>query len=255
MSRLSRIQLVALLVIVVLFAPMAANAGVGDIITLLRTITSTLQNTVGQALGQIQAINTKVRDLQQQVVWPLNLINQTKAFIGQTRVQLTSVAGQIHSIGTNSATLTNPSQLESLVRSQQASNLAQIAGAYTRVYQPLPQASEATEADRSLMDMDDAMSQGALKTAIASDNASEQILATADGIEKETMSSAPGAALMLIAQAQAVNLKNQAFVHKLLAAELRQEAARLAHTNAVRKRSAEAAGSLRNHMQQILSSR
>src|SRR5438045_4902378 len=160
MTRLSRMRLVGLLVIVILFTPMAANAGVGDIITLLRTITSTLQNTVGQALGQIQAINTEVRDLQQQVLWPLNLINQTKAFIGQTRAQLTSVAVQIHSIGTNSATLTNPSQLESLVRSQQASNLAQIAGAYTRVYQPLPHATEAMEPDRSLMDMDDAMSQG-----------------------------------------------------------------------------------------------
>jgi hypothetical protein len=255
MSKVSRMRLVALLVIVVLFAPISANAGVGDIITLLRTITSTLQNTVGQTLGQIQAINTKVRDLQQQVVWPLNLINQTKAFIGQTRAQLTSVAVQIHSIGTNSATLANPSQLEFVVRNRQTSDLNQIAGAYTRVYQPLPKATEAMEADRSLMDMDDAMSQGALKTTIASDNASEQILAAANGIEKETMSSAPGAALMLTAEAQAVNLKNQAFLHKLFAAELRQEAARLAHTNAVRKRSAEGAGSLRNHMQQILNSR
>jgi hypothetical protein len=39
----------------------------------------------------------------------------------------------------------------------------------------------------------------------------------------------------------------------LLGAELRQEAARLAHANALRKQSAEANLTLRNNLQQILS--
>lgn len=254
MRGFSKIKLLALILCIGLLVPTAANAGVGDIISLLLTITTTLQNTVGQALAQIQAINTRVRDLRQQIVWPENLINETKSSIGQTRAQLTSLAGQIHSIGTNSATLRDPSQFESLVRSPQVSNLNEIAGAYSRVYQLLPGTTDATETDRRLMDMDDAMSQGALKTAVISDNATEQMLAEADELERETISSAPGAASMLTAEAHLANLKDQAFLHKLLAAELRQEAACLAHANALRKRNAEATGGLRNHIQQILSS-
>jgi hypothetical protein len=42
-------------------------------------------------------------------------------------------------------------------------------------------------------------------------------------------------------------------LQRLLAAELRQEAARLAHENALRKQSADANRTLRNNLQQILS--
>jgi hypothetical protein len=42
-------------------------------------------------------------------------------------------------------------------------------------------------------------------------------------------------------------------LQKLLAAELREEAARLAHTNAIRKQSADAHRDLGNNMLEILS--
>jgi hypothetical protein len=42
-------------------------------------------------------------------------------------------------------------------------------------------------------------------------------------------------------------------LQKMLAAELRQEAARLAHSNALRKQSVDATNDLRKRMQQILS--
>ena len=127
------------LISLMVLLPMAANAGVADIITLLNTITSTLQNSIGQVLSGIQTINTNVRNFEQQVVWPVTLINQTKAEVAQVRSQFTSLAGQIQSIPTNSASLVNPKQLETLLRSQQSANLGQISGSYTQVYQALPQ--------------------------------------------------------------------------------------------------------------------
>ena len=233
--------------------PVAANAGVQDIITLLTTITSTLKNGIGQVLGGIQSINTAVRNFEQQVVWPVTLINQTRAEVSQMRAQFTSLAAQIESIPTNSATLVNPSQLEALLRSQRAGSLNQISASYTQVYQSLPQPNQATATQRNLMDVDDAFALGALKTATASDQASQQMLTVADGLEQQAAVSAPGSASILTAQAQAANLENQAMLQKLLAAELRQEAARLAHSNALRKQSADANRDLRNNMQQILS--
>jgi hypothetical protein len=241
------------LVCLLVLMPVAANAGVQDIISLLTTITSTLQNGVGQVLSGIQSINTTVRNFEQQVVWPITLINQTRAEVSQVRAQFSSLASQIQSVPTNSASLVKPSQLETLLRSQRAGNLGQISASYTQVYQALPQPNQATATQRNLMDVDDAFALGALKTATASDQASQQMLSVADGLEQQAAVSAPGSASILTAQAQAANLQNQAMLQKLLAAELRQEAARLAHANALRKQSADANRDLRNNIQQILS--
>ena len=244
---------VLFLLSVMLLLPMAANAGVADIITLLTTITSTLRNGIGQVLSGIQTINTTARNFEQQVVWPVTLINQTRAEVAQVRSQFTSLAGQIQSIPTNSASLVNPKQLEALLRSRQSGNLGQISASYTQVYQVLPQANQATATQRNLMDVDDALALGALKTATTSDQASQQMLNVADGLEQQAALSAPGSASILTAQAQAANLQSQAMLQRMLAAELRQEAARLAHANALRKQSAEANRTLRNNLQQILS--
>jgi hypothetical protein len=233
--------------------PMAAYGGVQDIISLLTTITSTLESGVGSVLRGIQSIHTTVRDFELQVVWPLTLIQQTRAEISEVRAQFTSLASQIQSIPSNSATLVNPSRLESILRSQRAESLSQISASYTLVYQSLPQVRQATAAQRNLMDVDDAFALGALKTATASDQASEQMLNVADGLEQQAAVSAPGSTSILSAQAQAAHLQTQAMLQKLLAAELREEAARLAHTNALRKHSAEANRDLRDNMLQILS--
>jgi hypothetical protein len=233
--------------------PLAANAGVADIITLLTTITSTLQNSIGKVLSGIQTINTTARNFEQQVVWPVTLINQTRAEVAQVRSQFTSLAGQIQSIPTNGASLVNPKQLETLLRSQQSGNLSQMSGSYTQVYQAVPQANQATTIQRNLMDVDDALALGALKTTTISDQASQRMLNVADGLEQQAALSAPGSASILTAQAQAANLQNQAMLQRMLAAELRQEAAHLAHANALRKQSADANRTLRNNLQQILS--
>ena len=235
-----------------LLLPIAANAGIGDIISLLTTITSTLRNSVGQVLGEIQTIHTTVRNLEQQVVWPVTVINQARGEVSQVRAQFASLAARIHVTATNSANLVRPKELEALLRSEQVSNLNSIGTSYTSVYQPLPQASQANAAQRNLIDADDALALNALKTATVSDQASEQMLTVADGLEQQAALSAPGSASILTAQAQAANLHNQAMLHRLLAAELREEAARLAHANALRKQSADASRELRQNVQQIL---
>ena len=232
--------------------PVAANAGITDIITLLTTITSTLQNAIGTVLSGIESIRTTITQFEQQVVWPVALINQTKNEVAQVRSQFATLAGQIESLPIGSATLVNPKQLENLLRSQHAANLPQINASYMQVFQALPAADQATATQRNLIDIDDAMTLGALKTATASDQGSQQMLSIADNLEQQAAASAPGSAPIVTAQAAAANLQNQAMLQRLLAAELRQEAARLAHANVFRKQSAEANRTLRNNLQQIL---
>jgi hypothetical protein len=247
-------RIVAIVVVSsMLLMPVAANAGLADIITLITTITSTLQDAIGTVLGGIQTLNAAANNFRQQVLFPMTLIDQAKAFVGQIRTQFATSAAQIHAIETSSATLPNPQQLESLLRHGQSGTLAQLLPAFDKLYTPIPLLNDASPADRNLMDVEDAMAVGSLKTAIISDQTTEQMLGVADGIEQQAAAAAPGSAPMLTAQAQVANLQNQAMLQRMLAAELRQEATHLAHSNTLRKRSAEAAKQLRDHMQKILS--
>src|SRR5579864_7448813 len=125
-GRLSKKQAFILsFVLAVVLAP-AARAGVGDIISLLNTITSTIRNGIGVALNGIQTIQNTERQLQQQVLWPVAVISQTKDSVSQIRAQFTNLAQQVHSLATNSATLANSKQLELLLRGERTSNLGQV---------------------------------------------------------------------------------------------------------------------------------
>jgi hypothetical protein len=254
-DRISKTQaLVLSLVVSVVLAP-AAHAGVADIISLLTTITDTIRSGIGVALKGIQAIQRTEQQLQQEVLWPLAVINQTKASVSQVRSQFTNLAQQIHSLQTDSATLVRPQQLESLLRSEHTNNLEKIKGAFITVYQPLPQPTEASPAARNVMDVDDAFATGSLKAAVISDQASEQMLSVADALEQQTASAAPGSAPLLSAQGLAASLQSQAFLERLLAAELRQEAAKMAHANMLVKESSAATRELNKSVQQVLTKR
>lgn len=241
-----------LVLLAVLMLPVAARAGVGDIIQLLVTITNTLKGEIGQVLSGIQKVGDLKQHLQERIAWPVSAIDQAKSFVSQARSQYTGLAGQIHSLEVSSATLVDPKQLESLMRGRNASIMGQIQPAFLKVYGATPSASDANDAQRNLMDVDDAMAMGTLKAAMASDQASEQMLGVADSLEQQSAGTAPGAAPLLTAQAQVANLQNQAFQQQMLAAELRQEATRLAHDNALVKQSAAANKILRDHMRQAL---
>jgi hypothetical protein len=241
-----------LVVLVVLMLPVTAHADVAQIIQLLVTITDTLKGDIGQVLGGIQKVGNLRQNLQQQVAWPLSAINQAKSFVSRMRSQYTSLVGQIHSLEVASATLVNPRQLESLVRGRSTTNMGQIQPAFLKVYGAAPSATDANDTQRNLMDIDDAMAIGTLKATMISDQASEQMLGVADTIEQQSAGTAPGAAPMLTAQAQVANLQSQAFLQHMLAAELRQEATRLAHDNALVKENATSNRILRDHMRQIL---
>ena len=120
-------RLLAVFLIALLLLPGTARAaGLTDIITLLTTVTSTIQNAIGGVLTGIQTLNSTINDFRQQVIWPVTALNQTRAFVHSTLTQYQTLMSQIHAIRNNSATLTNPTQLESLFRSAQGGSIAQL---------------------------------------------------------------------------------------------------------------------------------
>lgn len=249
---LRHIHLLALLAALLLAMPGSARAAVADIISLLQTITSTLQNGIGTALTGIKTVNINVMNLQQQVLWPLSAINQVRASGSAIKNHYQGLFAQAARIPLTSATLANPSQLEAALRSATSGNLNQVQGAYTRVYGQVPPATNAPVVDRNMMDMDDAAAASSLKSTVISDQNSGRMLARADSLEAQAIASVPGSAPLLTAQAQAANLANQAYLAKMMAADLRLEATKLAHDNAIRKKSAATTGTLRQQLQQVL---
>ena len=240
-------------VFTVCLVPLKTQAqGVADLLLLLHTITSTLQGPIGDVLGEMRKVSAAVNNFRQEIIWPLALINQTRAFVSATRAHYTGLMSQIEGIKNNSATLALPMQLESMFRGAQAGTMTQIPPIYMQVYQPVSQASTAQPLQRNLMDIDDAMAMDSLKTAMISDQNTQGMLTLADSLEQQAMSAAPGSAPMVTAQARIADLETQAQLAKMLASQLREEATKLAHQNAVLKQSSVATQNLQNQIQQVL---
>lgn len=235
-----------------LIAPTAWPDGIGNILSLFQTITHTLQGPIGGALGEVQKVSTAINNFRQQIIWPPVLINQTRSFISATRGRYTVLMSQIEGIRNNSATLEVPMKLELLFRSSQAGAITQIPPIYMQVYQPVSQAGLAQPLQRNVMDIDDAVAMDSLKTAMVSDQNTKGMLTLAESLEQQAMSAAPGSAPMVTAQARVADLENQAQLAKMLAAQLRQEATKLAQQNAALKQRSISMQNLQNQIQQLL---
>ena len=246
-------RLLAVLIVAVVLAPTAVRAeGIGDILSLFHTITSTLQGPIGGALSEMRKLSAAVNNFRQEIIWPLAVINQARGFISATRARYTGLMSQIEGIKNNSATLALPMQLESMFRGAQSGSIGQIPSLYTQVYQPVALSGITQPVQRNLMDIDDAMSMDSLKTAMVSDQTTQGMLTLADSLEQQAMTAAPGSASMVTAQARVADLETQAQLAKMLAAQLRQEATKLAHQNALLKQRSVATQSLQNQIQQVL---
>src|ERR1700677_1077191 len=164
------------------------------------------------------------------------------------------------SINPHTATLPHPIALESIIRDRSAADLSSVPPAYVNTFRAAPQAGNIAPQDRDLTDMDDAMAQDNLMMLKESDQSQDLQLQLANQIESlvgnpDINISAPGASPLITTAALVASLQRQAVTHKDMAAMLRQEAARVAHDKAIRKRNAAYAGQLQADMTNLLQHR
>ena len=225
----------------VLVAPprvQAQSSLVGAIQGVLRVINGTIQT----GLNSIHTVRTATSNLHQFVAWPVQLINQARAQAAQMITQYRNPMRGIFTTNLSSATLPITQQLEQVIRNHETSDFHTLTTAYGNAYGPVPTARGASPADRDLTDMDDALALDNLKTLKEVDAINNLTTQIADQLESAASQAAPGSAPFLTASAVVASIESQAVTQKMLAAELRQEAARLAHGNALRKRGATNAG-------------
>ena len=233
-----------------LIAPQPAVAQIGALgvaaaaAAVVALITNTIGALFGTANGLLGSINKFLQalvNLWQNIVYPIALINQTRMLVTQLIAQFRGLITAIDNINVRSATLPNPSALEALMRNRSIADFGQFNQTYRTTYQQLPPVTDIDPGDRQRVDMSDALAMDTLKTLKASDDIVNQTLQASQIIEDEAAQAAPGTAAYLAGAGMVAAVENQAMMQRMLAAELREEAAILAHTNAIRKRQADMA--------------
>jgi hypothetical protein len=215
-------------------------------------VLNVINGAIKNALNTIQTIQTSIRDFYQKFTWPITLINQAKALVTQMVNQYRAAMQNIFDTDLRSATLPSPMGLEDILRNRQTNDFGNLVTAFRNTYGNLPAATAASPPDRMMMDMDDALALGTLKMLKATDAAADLTLQAANEIENEASQAAPGSAPFITASATVASIQSQALTQKMLAAELRQEAARLAHENALRKQRAALTDDLKTQIQNLL---
>jgi hypothetical protein len=212
----------------------------------IQAVLNTITVTIGGLLTKINVVLGKL----------FSLFSQIRSIIAQ----FLGVLQSIMSINPHTATLPHPIALESVIRDRSAADLSSVPPAYVNTFRAVPQAGNIAPQDRDLTDMDDAMAQDNLMMLKESDQAQDLQLQLANQIESLVGNpsiniSAPGSSSLITAAAVAGEIQSQAVTQKMLAAMLRQEAARVAHDNAIRKRNAAYAGQLQTDMTNVLQHR
>jgi hypothetical protein len=229
--------------------PTEAHAGIFGVFD---AIFSLISGPIGSSLKVMSQITQEAQKLYQQTVWPLAAINQARGFVSTSISGYRTGMTNIFYTPFGSATLQAPQQLETILHSRDSSQIAALQSSFHTNFGAVPAATAAHPQDRTMMDMDDALGQENLKATIVADQGQDAVLQTADQIENEVALSTPGSTPFLTAQAQVANLRCQAFMQKMLAAELRQEAGRIAHDNVLMKRRTQSVGSISNTIRTAL---
>ena len=243
--RVVALTLVGALALTVAAPPARAQIGIGAVIAAATAVVKLINNVIGgllnavqSTIGSINSVLTQFDNLWEQVVYPLQLINRARALVSSLIGQYRGILTALLQINVSSAQLPNPVALESVMRDRSAGDFPQLTNAFGQTYRAIPQATDAHPMERDLADIDDALAMENLKTLKASDAMVDQMMNAANAIEDEGVNMAPGSAPYLAGAGMIASVKSQAMMQRMIAAAIREEAARVAHDNTIRKRNA-----------------
>ena len=227
-----------MVVTLVVIPPHAKAQAPGGIIQAIQAVLKVLNTFILPVVKSIHGTRSANSTFFQTTVWPVQSINQANAQVFQMMGQYANLMSRILGINLRSATLPAPQSMETLIRDHQVNNFGGLTQSFNSTYRTIPTPTDANQADRDMADFDDALTLDSLKALKASDSATDLELQTASSIESAASQAVPGSTPFLTATATSSSIRSQALTQKMLAAELRQEAARIAHQNGLRKRGA-----------------
>jgi len=234
------------LLLMVLLAPTSAYAQFGG---LFSAILGTITGPIGGALTDINQVRSEVFQTEQQALWPVALIAETRNYIATIKASYRGWMNSVFAIRVNSAFLPASRSFESEFLSAQSGQIPAISQSYSTEYGAQPAMGAAPQINLQMMDIEDATAKDATEQSMAADQATQTMLQTAQKIEDQAETTAPGTADMVAAEARTAELASIAMQQKLLAYQLREGAIELAHRDAVLKQSTT---NMQNLNQQLL---
>ena len=249
--RVIAVTVAGVLVLTLLISPPVAEAQ-GGLVQAIQAVLNVINGMLKNALTAINTARVAISNVYQNLVWPVQMITQARAQVTQMINQYRALMASILNMNLSSATLPTPQSLETMMRDHRVNNFNSLSQSFGNTYGAIPTSVDASQADRDMSDMDDALTLDSLKTLKASDNATDLELQAANSLESSASQAAPGSAPLMTASAVASSIRSQALTQKMLAAELRQEAAHLAHQNGFRKRGATFTTQFRTLMMNLL---
>ena len=229
-----------------LLAPTGAYAQFGG---LFSAILGTITGPIGGALTDINRVRSEVLQTEQQALWPVALIEETRNYIATIKASYRGWMNSVFAIRVNSAILPASRSFESEFLSAQSGQIPDINQSYATEYGAQPAGRAAPQLNLQMMDMEDATARDATEQSMAADQATQTMLQNAQKIEDQAEATAPGTADMVAAEARTAELASIAMQQKLLAYQLREAAIELAHRDAVLKQSTT---NMQNLNQQLL---
>ena len=229
----------------------AIVAAAANVVRLINNVIGPLLTTAQNTLSSITGVLNDFRNLWEQRIYPLNLINRARGLVGSMIAQFRGILAALLRVNVSSAQLPNPAVLEGIIRNRATGDFAQLTNAFRQTYRPLPAPDDAHAIERDLTDIDDAMALNSLKILKASDQIVDQMVLAAEAIENEGIEMAPGSAPYLVGAGLVAAVKCQAMMQRMIAAAIRQEAARIAHDNTIRKRNAMFAAEFRDEVRRM----
>ena len=231
-ARGHKLRVLVMLVVFALLAPRPARSQFLDpccaiLAAGLGTIANILSSVVGGGLNSILSVEQDIKNFEQSVVWPKNLIAEAQALVGRLQGIFNQIQG-ITDIPVNSATLPATEQLEGNLLSQDPNEIAQTSAQYTAVYGPVPNAAAASPEVRNVIDMTDATAEAAMKRSIEIDALADLELKAASQINESINTAAPGSAPIIEAQADAWLVRANAYTQAATADLMRVRAIALA---------------------------
>jgi hypothetical protein len=242
-SRLLKV-LAVLLVLVLLPRPAAAilpalAVAIGALVSFLTQIFNILKDLIAPVLENIKKLQEKVWKRFDEDIYPRAKIERAQGAAAALQAEMNRIKQQVLDVGTGNARLGPVQQFEARVRARTLQGTEGLEQSYRDIFLPVPDAREAAEDLRRVIDFQDAAVLGAFKESAKIMQAAEAEIRVISQLEDEIKQAPPGAAPILEASAAAALIKSEAITQQALAELLRLGGAQMAARSLEEKRAAQ----------------
>ncbi len=223
---------------VLIILPTHANGQFGidtaAILAGLAKMQSLMSTYMAAPLKTINKYEQTTAKYEQEVMYPLNAINQAKSSVLQFENQFSNLNGLFHT-NVSSATLPQSQNLESTLLSRDTGTMPAVSPQFQAVYGVVMAPNTASPQVRAMTDMTDAQAQDAMKRAIEIDALADAELSRANQLGQQVSQAAPGSAPILEAETDVWVVRANAYTQAALAELMRTRSIDLANQSKAAK--------------------